>query len=146
MRTLSKAPQPVRPGARPDVPQKMLAPGSLGELYKLAAHHTSMYTRRHLLIWNRRRVAPSVKGGGKPRPHSGHKRGGPGPLFGAGETVRETGIYEVIHDRAHRSTHEVVMLSGDSFPACDTCHDQVRFRLIRTAPYIFQDEDFEVPE
>jgi hypothetical protein len=104
-----------------------------------------MHTHRHqLLICSQRHIAPSVKGGGKPRPHSGHKRGGPAALFGAGETVRETGIYEVIHDRAHRSVHEVVMLSGDSFPACDTCHEQVRFRLIRTAPYIFQDEDFEV--
>jgi len=64
-------------------------------------------------------------------------------LFSAGETVRETGIFEVIHDRAHRSAHEVVMLSGDAFPACDSCGDRVRFRLIRTAPYIFQDEDFE---
>jgi len=57
--------------------------------------------------------------------------------------VRETGIYEVIHDRAHRSAHEVVMLSGDAFPSCDSCGDQVHFRLVRTAPYIFQDEDFE---
>lgn len=35
------------------------------------------------------------------------------------------------------------MLSGDAFPPCDTCEQRVRFRLVRTAPYIFQDEDFE---
>lgn len=58
----------------------------------------------------------------------------------------ETGIYEVLHDNSHRTAHEVVMLSGDSFPLCDTCSDRVRFRLIRTAPYIFQDEDFEASE
>jgi hypothetical protein len=85
-------------------------------------------------------------GGGKSRPHSGHKAGRPTILFRAGETVRETGIYEVLHDRDHRPAHEVVMLNGDAFPACDTCRQQVRFRLVRTAPYIFQDEDFEEPQ
>ena len=66
-------------------------------------------------------------------------------MFTAGSTVRETGIYEVVHDHAHREAHEVVMLNGDSFPPCDTCEMSVRFRLVRTAPYIFQDEDFEEP-
>jgi hypothetical protein len=89
------------------------------------------------------RFVPVIRGGGKPRPHSGQKSGRSSTFFSAGETVRDTGIYEVIHDREHRSAHEVVMLSGDAFPACDTCHQQVRFRLVRTAPYIFQDEDFE---
>jgi len=92
------------------------------------------------------RVVYHAKGSGKLRPHSGHKSGRPAPVFSAGETVRETGIYEVIHDHGHRSLHEVVMLSGDAFPPCDTCGNQVRFRLIRTAPYIFQDEDFEEPQ
>jgi hypothetical protein len=35
------------------------------------------------------------------------------------------------------------MISGEYFPDCETCKDKVRFRLVRTAPYIFQDEDFE---
>jgi len=82
-----------------------------------------------------------LKGGGKSRRHSGP--GQSGLLFGAGEIVKETGIYEVVHDREHRERHEVVMLSGDSFPPCDNCAERVRFRLVRTAPYIFQDEDFE---
>jgi hypothetical protein len=38
------------------------------------------------------------------------------------------------------------MLNGDAFPACDTCATKVRFRLVRTAPYIFQDADFEEPQ
>lgn len=84
---------------------------------------------------------PKLKGGGKSRHHSGHTDQ-PGNVFAAGEMVKETGIYEVIHDQEHRIAHEVVMLSGDSFPPCDTCAERVRFRLIRTAPYIFQDEDF----
>jgi hypothetical protein len=49
----------------------------------------------------------------------------------------------VVHDREHREAHEVVMISGAYFPDCETCKDKVRFRLIRTAPYIFQDSDFE---
>ena len=60
-----------------------------------------------------------------------------------GDTVRESGIYEVTHDREHRAAHEVVMIAGDQFPNCETCDQSVRFRLMRTAPYIFQDQDFE---
>jgi hypothetical protein len=61
----------------------------------------------------------------------------------SGEVVRQSGIYEVIHDREHREAHEVVMISGENFPDCETCKEKVRFRSIRTAPYIFQDSDFE---
>ena len=68
-----------------------------------------------------------------------------GPKFKAGDTVRQTGIYEVTHDRDHRAAHDVVMLADDVFPSCETCDQRVRFRLVRTAPYIFQDEDFEEP-
>lgn len=69
------------------------------------------------------------------RPRGKHHR--------AGDVVRQSGIYEVVHDRSHRETHEVVMISGEHFPDCETCGEKVRFGLIRTAPYIFQDEDFE---
>jgi hypothetical protein len=87
---------------------------------------------------------PRMMGEGKSRPSS-RRANKETPLFSAGETVRETGIYEVIHDGAHRAAHEVVMLNGDLFPVCDTCEERVRFRLLRTAPYIFQDEDFCEP-
>jgi len=66
-----------------------------------------------------------------------------GPKFKAGDSVRQTGIYGVTHDRDHRAAHDVVMLADDVFPSCETCDQRVRFRLVRTAPYIFQDEDFE---
>ena len=69
-------------------------------------------------------------------------RGKHGKMFLPGEPVPETGIYEVIHDRDHRTSHEVVMHGQDLFPACDQCDARVRFKLIRTAPYIFDDEDF----
>ncbi|HUI83178.1 MAG TPA: hypothetical protein VL240_03095 [Candidatus Binatia bacterium] len=76
--------------------------------------------------------------------NSGHGgRRANGRRYRSGDTVRQSGIYEVIHDRDHREAHEVVMISGERFPGCETCRDRVRFRLVRTAPYIFQDEDFE---
>jgi hypothetical protein len=80
-------------------------------------------------------------GGLKNAGHAGRRPNG--RRFRAGENVRQSGIYEVIHDRNHRETHEVVMIGGERFPDCETCKDKVRFRLVRTAPYIFQDEDFE---
>ena len=76
--------------------------------------------------------------------HAHHdKRGHHSNLHRPGDSVLESGIYEVVHHAEHRSAHEVVMISGDHFPTCDNCMDQVRFRLVRTAPYIFSDEDFE---
>ena len=83
----------------------------------------SMQTRKQTATLHVKRLRdqqPRIKGGGKSRPHSG-RLDRSAKLFNAGETVRETGIYEVIHDRAHRIAHEVVMLNGDSFPSCDTC-------------------------
>lgn len=64
-------------------------------------------------------------------------------IFRPGDTVRQSGIYEVIHERDHRAAHEAVMVSGDLFPTCDFCADKVRFRISRAATYIFHDQDFE---
>jgi hypothetical protein len=63
-------------------------------------------------------------------------------FFLPGATIPESGIYEVLHEGAHRETHESVLVKGDRFPACDICDSRVRFRVVRTAPYIFEDEDF----
>src|SRR6266704_153301 len=88
---------------------------------------------------------PYASPGKNDSPSSSRRRSrrGDGRSFKAGDTVRQSGIYEIIHERDHRTAHEVVMVSGETFPACETCKDRVRFRVIRTAPYIFQDEDFE---
>jgi hypothetical protein len=99
-----------------------------------------------LVLRPSRRIVLAPKDRGKTRGHSRRAERPAGPLFGAGETVRETGIYEVLHDRNHRQAHEAVMLHDDAFPFCDSCKDRVRFRLVRTAPYIFHDEDFEEQE
>lgn len=71
-----------------------------------------------------------------------HRNRGAEP-FKPGDVVRLTGIYEIIHDAEHRTAHEAIMHAGDLFPACDVCDERVRFRVVRTAPYIFEDEDFE---
>ena len=99
-----------------------------------------MQTNRRL-ISRATHLKPLAKtpGGGTSKFHS---RRGHGKMFLPGVPVPETGIYEVIHNRAHREPHEVVMHRGDPFPPCDQCDMLVRFKLIRTAPYIFDDEDF----
>ncbi|MGH9568055.1 MAG: hypothetical protein ACRD4F_00350, partial [Candidatus Angelobacter sp.] len=84
---------------------------------------------------------PRAEKSGTPPDHF-RVRGKHNKMFSPGQPVPETGIYEVIHDRAHRETHEVVMHRGDQFPACDQCDQRVRFKVLRTAPYIFDDEDF----
>ena len=63
-------------------------------------------------------------------------------FFLPGATIPESGIYEVLHEGTHRETHESVLVKGDRFPSCDVCDVRVRFRVVRTAPYIFEDEDF----
>lgn len=72
--------------------------------------------------------------------HSSRRR--PGRQYRPGDTIRQSGIYEVLHELQHREIHEAVMISGEKFPDCETCKDKVRFLLVRTAPYIFQDQDF----
>lgn len=88
-----------------------------------------------------RLLTPRATHSGNP-PGQFHARKKHGKVFLPGAPVPETGIYEVIHDRGHRESHEVVMHRADPFPPCDQCDMRVRFRLVRTAPYIFDDEDF----
>lgn len=70
------------------------------------------------------------------RPEGDSKR------YQAGDLVPATGVYEIIHHGQHRRSQEVVFISGDHFPGCEGCGKGVRFRHLRTVPYIFHDEDF----
>jgi hypothetical protein len=56
--------------------------------------------------------------------------------FLPGQRVKQSGIYRVHHD-PHRLMHEASLRSGETFPCCKQCHQQVRFELIRT----LRDED-----
>ncbi len=64
-------------------------------------------------------------------------------LHAPGEPVPQSGIYDVLHDAEHRVSHEVVMIRGEGFPPCEVCAERVRYRLVRSAPYILHDEDFQ---
>jgi hypothetical protein len=83
---------------------------------------------------------------GKPRRRGWTHGSTPSQTFQAGEIVQQSGIYEAVHESGHRQPHEVVLIEADLFPPCDICAENVRFRLVRTAPYIFTDADFERPD
>ena len=50
-------------------------------------------------------------------------------LFKPGESVPASGVYRVLHS-AHRASHEVSMVAGETFPKCNTCQDSVAYQLI----------------
>jgi len=56
--------------------------------------------------------------------------------------VPQSGVYLMHHGEQHSPAVEIVLLSGKSFPRCEVCKDEVRFELVRNAPYIFHDDDF----
>ena len=62
--------------------------------------------------------------------------------FRPGDEVPDTGIYEAHHADGEEPSSNV-HLRGEMFPACPDCAQQVRYFLVRKAPYIFSDEDFQ---
>ncbi len=99
--------------------------------------------RPHAHFERQRRFRPSrAKQPGNGGKHMPRKRSEHRTVFAAGDIIPESGIYEVIHQHAHRDAHESVLVKGDQFPDCEVCHEQVRFRVVRVAPYIFDDQDF----
>jgi hypothetical protein len=125
-----------------------------GRVEKSTNEQTESEEREERLIHRTRpnKVGQSTRrfaeaNGEKNAPYNSESRRVPhGELFAAGSVVRESGIYEVLHDLGHRSAHEVVMIAEELFPTCDVCDDRVRYRVLRTAPYIFSDVDFEDPK
>lgn len=65
----------------------------------------------------------------------------PSPFFRVGEPVPTTGVYRVFHAE-HRVSHEVTLVSGQDFPRCSGCDDNVHFELMHAAPEIEQDANF----
>ena len=68
---------------------------------------------------------------------------GPGKshTFKAGEVAPSTGIYLARHKR-HTGDQDRIIRANQLFPCCEVCGDSVKYELIRTAPYIFEDADF----
>jgi hypothetical protein len=61
--------------------------------------------------------------------------------FEAGTEVPHTGLYEVCHKDEARVA--VVLMRGERFRECQRCGSEVRYRLVRAAPHISEDPDFE---
>lgn len=63
-----------------------------------------------------------------------------------GETVEQSGIYEICHSDEPRTA--LLLLRNSFFPFCRRCGDSVRFKLLHAAPHISEDPDFNeaVPE
>jgi len=49
--------------------------------------------------------------------------------FKPGEVVPRDGIYRVVH-KDHRQAHLNELRSGDTFPICKHCGEEVRFELM----------------
>lgn len=60
-----------------------------------------------------------------------------------GDLVEQSGIYAICHSDGNRVS--TVLIRGNVFPQCDCCGPEVRYRLVRNAPYIFDDGDFSTP-
>ncbi len=62
--------------------------------------------------------------------------------FKAGEKVKKSGIYSVIHDCKHAVSHDVTCVAGRVFPPCSECGEAVRFLLVRHAKHVGHHEQF----
>jgi hypothetical protein len=66
-----------------------------------------------------------------------------GDTFKPGDTVKQSGIYDVLHDTNHRQKHQVTCVYGEPFPPCRGCGHGVKFRLAVKAIHVKQDNDFK---
>jgi hypothetical protein len=66
---------------------------------------------------------------------------GTGRLYEPNEQVPQTGLYELLHESGSGGT--LVLIRDARFPACPECGDRVRFRLVKAAPHISEDKDFQ---
>lgn len=57
-----------------------------------------------------------------------------------GESVEQSGIYEICHSDEPRTS--LLLLRNSYFPFCRRCGDSVRFKLLQPAPHISEDPDF----
>jgi hypothetical protein len=66
----------------------------------------------------------------------------PSPYFRVGESVPSDGIYRAYHN-SHRLSHEVTLLTGETFPPCVRCGTDVHFELLREVKRAVNDPDFD---
>jgi hypothetical protein len=63
--------------------------------------------------------------------------------FRAGDKIRKSGIYSVVHEGKHGEAQEVTCVAGKKFPPCDECGDSVRFVLLRHARHVSHQDHFK---
>jgi hypothetical protein len=51
-------------------------------------------------------------------------------IFDTGQSISRSGRYKVIH-KAHALRNDITLLRGNSFPACATCTEPVKFQLMQ---------------
>ena len=61
-----------------------------------------------------------------------------------GDTAAVSGLYRV-HHHAHRAEHSVIVLAGETFPACRSCGRLVSFDLSEPVEHVAHDWDFTGP-
>lgn len=60
-----------------------------------------------------------------------------------GDKVEASGVYRVTHDDEHTEAHEVTVVFGKKFPPCNSCGEHPRFRAVKLAQHIEQNENFK---
>jgi hypothetical protein len=66
-----------------------------------------------------------------------------GSIWRPGQRVQQSGIYNVIHDNQHLQRHQVTCVYGESFPPCNHCGQNVRFKLAMAAIHIRKHKSFK---
>jgi hypothetical protein len=66
-----------------------------------------------------------------------------GDTFRPGEKVPNSGMYDVIHDGAHKDRHQVTCANNDPFPPCRHSGQHVRFRLAIAAIHVNSHDHFK---
>jgi len=59
-----------------------------------------------------------------------------------GQPAPCSGLYVAHHACGERDPQPAALRAGQVFPACEVCGEDVRFTLLRGAPYLFDDDDF----
>lgn len=65
-------------------------------------------------------------------------------LHRPGDTASVSGLYRVFH-QGHRGDHDVIVLAGETFPACRSCRGLVAFELMEAVEHVAHDWDFTGP-
>jgi hypothetical protein len=70
-----------------------------------------------------------------------------GPAYLPEELVPITGIYRVTHrpELHDRPPHDAVLIRGEEFPKCRTCHEKVKYEIKVQCSHITHDFDFSGP-